>query len=396
MRVLIITQFYYPDVTACAFRIKETADWLAANGCQVHVIAGEPHKGRLEAQSQDNPRIRVTRVPLADHEGGGKWNYIRHYLSFMFGAISQAALHPPVFDVVWATSPPLFAGVAGYFIARLKKAKFCLDIRDIWPESAVVAGQISGSGLLFKSAKIVEKLLYRVADRTSCVAAPMSAYIAAISRRRRPTVIYNAIPEEMLGNEPEPVTAMPKSISILYIGNMGFCQNLSLVIEAARILKAQGISDIKFRIVGNGIEKPMLREIANKYLLENVSIEGIVDKNRAIVMIKESSALMLHLKDDGTMDKTIPSKVFDYLAGGRPILYGLKGEAASILAESGGNLYYDPADATQLAQRAIELRDNYLILAKKAVKNREMVKEKFLRERMAAKLLCLFKQMIEL
>ncbi len=391
-RILIISQFYYPDVTACAFRIKETADWLAKKGCQVHIIAGEPHKGQLQQQMVDNPQIKVTRVPLFKYEGGGKWNYIRHYLSFMFGAIRQSCLHPPVFDVVWASSPPLFTGIAGFFIAKIKRAKFCLDIRDIWPESAVVAGQISDTGILFKSAKVVEKALYRLADRITCVAEPMADYIAAISKRRRPEVIYNAIPEAMLGSEPEAFNHQPDEISILYIGNMGYCQNLSLVLDAAEILQRKNISGISFKLVGNGVEKAMLEEIKLKKSLKNVEITGIVDKKRAIELIKESHALMLHLKDDGTMDKTIPSKVFDYLAGGRPILYGLKGEAARILAESGGNSYYDPASSEQLAQRAIELQKNYRQLAQKAFLNREMVKRRFLRERMAEKLLNIFRK----
>ena len=393
LQVLIVSQFYYPDVTACAFRIKETADWLAENGCQVHIIAGEPHKGQLSQEFSDNPKIKITRVPLFKYEGGGKWNYIRHYLSFMFGAIRQAWQHPPAFDVVWATSPPLFTGIAGYFIAKLKKAHFCLDIRDIWPESAVVAGQISGSGLLFKSAKLVEKALYRLADQITCVAEPMANYIASISKRRKPEIIYNAIPSSMLGSEPEQTTSSPDSIRILYIGNMGYCQNLSLVIGAAKILKERQFNDIHFQLVGNGIEKPILEDLCREHSLTNVEISGIVAKDEAIAMIKNSDALMLHLKDDGTMDKTIPSKVFDYLAGGRPILYGLKGQAADILEESGANLYFDPVNALELADRAIELKKNYLQLSKNALQNRKMVKDRFLRERMAEKLLGIFRAM---
>ncbi|MFZ5951179.1 MAG: glycosyltransferase family 4 protein [Candidatus Rifleibacteriota bacterium] len=391
-RILIISQFYYPDITACAFRIKETADWLAQQGCEVHIIAGEPHKGQLGQQLPDNPLIRVTRVPLFKFDGKGRWNYIRHYLSFMLGAIAQAGLHPGNFDVIWASSPPLFTGIAGFVVAKLKKARFCLDIRDIWPESAVVAGQISGNGILFNSAKVVEKLLYRLADQITCVAQPMADYIQKISKRRRPEVIYNAIPAEMLGEEPAKPDAAPEQLNILYIGNMGFCQNLSLVIEAADLLKKQNHHGIRFKLVGNGVEKKLLEEEIARRALDNVEIHGIVPKDEAINLIKTSDALMLHLKDDGTMDKTIPSKVFDYLAGGRPILFGLKGEAAKILAESGGNLYYDPASPEWLARRAVELQQNYLVFARKATINREMVKQRFLREKMAEKLLSIFRE----
>ena len=389
LRILFVTQFYYPDVTACAFRMHETAQLLAKLGCEVEVIAGEPHKGDLGQQIDDGP-VKVSRVRLIRYEGKGKWNYIAHYLSFMFGAIKVSKRHRGHFDVIWASSPPLFTGIAGWAIAKLKGTRLCLDIRDIWPESAVVAGQISGTGFLFKAAKVVEWLLYRLANRLTCVAKPMADYIEKTSGGRRPDIIYNAIPKSMVADQALPVDRKPDPMRILYIGNMGYCQNLSLVIEAAALLAAEGNRQIRFVLVGNGIEKSMLEEAVKGRQLDNVEIHGIVSKDRAIEMIRETHALMLHLKDDGTMDKTIPSKVFDYMAGGRPILYGLKGEACDILSSVAGNLYYDPADAAQLAAQAKHLHANYSQMATTAAANLHLVREKFLRDRMAERLKDLF------
>jgi hypothetical protein len=337
LKILFITQFYYPDVTACAFRIHETALLLKKLGCEIEVIAGEPHKGHVEGQKTDDDGIKVTRVPLFKHEGKGKWGYIRHYLSFMFAAIKASARHRGPFDAVWASSPPLFTGIAGLVIARMKRAPLCLDIRDIWPESAVVAGQISEDGSLFRIAKVVEKLLYRLSDHITCVARPMAEYIKNLSGRQ-PTIIYNAIPASMTLEKALPVESSPQRLTILYIGNMGFCQTLSLVLDAASILREQKAEQIHFLLVGSGIERTMLEKSIKDRGLTNVEISGVVSKERAIEMIRNAHALMLHLKDDGTMDKTIPSKVFDYMAGGRPILYGLKGEACEILGTVAGNL----------------------------------------------------------
>ncbi|OGK08868.1 MAG: hypothetical protein A2W80_06480 [Candidatus Riflebacteria bacterium GWC2_50_8] len=393
LRVLFVTQFYYPDVTACAFRMHETAQLLSRMGCAVEVIAGEPHKGNLGEQIDDG-KVKVSRVKLIKYEGKGKWNYIAHYLSFMFGAVKAARRHRGAFDVVWASSPPLFTGMAGWAIARLKSTRLCLDIRDIWPESAVVAGQISGTGFLFKAAKVVEWLLYRLADQLTCVARPMADYIEKTSGGRRPQIIYNAIPHNMVSELPLPIESEPAPLRILYIGNMGYCQNLSLVIEAAALLAAEGNQQIRFVMVGNGVEKPMLEAAIKERNLSNVEIHGIVSKERAIEMIRETHALMLHLKDDGTMDKTIPSKVFDYMVGGRPILYGLKGEACDILGSVAGNLYYDPADPAQLAEQAKYLQQNYRQLALTASANLTLVKENYLRDRMAERLKEIFSRMV--
>ncbi len=393
LRVLIVSQFYYPDVTACAFRMRETAQLLAGMGCKVHVVAGEPHKGQIEQQQIDDGPIRVSRVKLIKYEGRGKWNYIAHYLSFMFGAIKAARHHHGKFDVIWASSPPLFVGLAGMVISWFKKAPMCLDIRDIWPESAVVAGQIKANSLLFKGAKLVEQILYRGCSRITCVARPMASYIANLSGGRVPEVIYNAIPAEMVASKALPVEAEPESLNILYIGNMGYCQNLSLVVEAAKLLTSRGETGIRFQLAGSGIEKPLIEAAIKTAQLTNIEVSGLVAKEKAIEMIRNSHALMLHLKDDGTMDKTIPSKVFDYMAGGRPILFGLKGEACEILGAIEGNLQYDPADAASLADQAIYLRQNYRRLATAATANLAQVRANYLREGMVARLIAIFRGM---
>ncbi|GAB1353386.1 hypothetical protein MASR1M12_21220 [Erysipelotrichia bacterium] len=190
-----------------------------------------------------------------------------------------------------------------------------------------------------------------------------------------------------------PADSEPEPMTVLYIGNMGYCQNLSLVVEAARRLAEAGENRIKFQLVGSGIEKPLIEKAVKDAGLSNVEILGLVSKERAIEMIRNAHALMLHLKDDGTMDKTIPSKVFDYMAGGRPILYGLKGEASDILGSIHGNLYYDPADPAQLADRCLELLKNYRELASAAAENLSVVRQRFLREVMTGKLLNIFKNL---
>jgi glycosyltransferase involved in cell wall biosynthesis len=385
MKILIISQFFYPDVTAAAFRIKETADLLSAKGHEVHVIAGEPHKGQIEGEKIDDGNLKITRVPIYKYQGRGKWDYILHYFSFMLGAMLAAFKHPGKFDVVWASSPPLFTGISGLVVSILKRAKFALDIRDIWPESAAVTGQISTEGFLFKAAKKVEKYLYKKAKLLSCVAKPMAKYLKETSGKN-PVVIYNSIPKNMTLPPKQTPANNPTNLEILYIGNMGYCQNLSLVLDAAKILQQKGIKTIKYVLIGNGVEKPILEKRVSEEKLDNVDIRDIVPKSEALELIKTSSALMLHLKADGTMDKTIPSKVFDYMAGGRPILYGLNGEAADILGKIPGNLYYSPTSPDELAMQTINLKKDYKVYQQAAKQNLETVKQNFLREIMADKL----------
>ncbi len=386
LRILIVTQFYYPDVTACAFRMHETAQLLSKMGCDVSVVAGIPHKGTVGNAPIDDGNVKVTRVEMVKYTGGGKWNYILHYLSFMWNAIKAGSAIEGNFDVVWASSPPLFTGIAGWVIARKKAARFCLDIRDIWPESAVVAGQLSVESPMFKAAKIIEKWLYGAAQKITCVSKPMAAYIEGICKKK-PEIIYNSVPSSMVAENVVAPEANPNPLTILYVGNLGRVQNLPLIADAAKLLQDKGEKRILFKLVGDGAMREEFEKTVKEKHLDNIEIAGLVAKDEAMNMIRNSHALMLHLKDDGIMDKTIPSKLFDYMAAGRPILYGLKGEACEILGTDQGNLYYDPAKPAQLVAKAEELLANYNELASKAAQNHKKLKDDFLRDKMAEKLL---------
>jgi glycosyltransferase involved in cell wall biosynthesis len=388
---LILSQYYYPDVTAAAFRIKETVDILTARGHRVTVIAAEPHRGETGLSGPlDDGKAAVIRVPIRKTDGTGKWNYIRHYLSFMGNALWAGLTCRTRFDAVIATSPPLFTAIAGWCLSLWHQAPFILDIRDIWPDSAVTVGQIRRESLLYKMAKVVELVLYRKARLISCVAEPMGEYIHEVSRKK-PLIIYNGIPESYLS--PDPVAAarvasffQPGKRHIVYVGNMGFCQNLDLVLTTAATLQQRGIDDLHFLLIGTGVERPQLEERVARERLHNVTIAGPVGKTDAIELIRRADALSLQLKADETMEKTIPSKVFDYLIGGVPILYGIKGEGARILEQVPGNIAFEPDSTEGFLHAVLQIREKYDILAKLAGENIRLVRERFLRERLVEKL----------
>lgn len=391
-KYLIVSQYYYPDVTAAAFRIKETVDILLSLGHRVTVIAAEPHRGDIgKSRPIDDGRATVLRVPIVRISGKSKWNYILHYLSFMWNAILAAlSHHGPGPDVVLASSPPLFVGVAGWIISRITGGRFVLDIRDIWPDSAVVVGQLRRESIIFKVAKIVEKSLYKKARLVSCVARPMGDYIRAVSGKS-PVIIYNGIPRDYFQVNR---TAAGKIIhlladgkmNIMYVGNMGFCQNLDLVLDAALRFKEEGIQDIQFLLIGTGVERPLLEEKKRRLGLRNVVIDGPVQKEEAMELMRNASALCLQLKDDGTMEKTIPSKVFDYMVAGKPILYGIKGEGDEILRSVAGNLAFQPGSVDSFVGSIRELRRDYPALARAAEENSRRVQDQFVREDLVRKL----------
>ncbi len=391
---LIITQYYYPDITAAAFRIRETVDILKSKGHNIVVVAAKPHKGESVNKIQiDDGGIKVIRVPIIKYRGKGKWNYILHYLSFMIMAILAGLYRVKgKKDVVIASSPPLFVGVAGLIVSKFKRARFVLDIRDIWPDSAVVTGQLSKNSLLYKYAKKVEKRLYKVSHLISCVAKPMAAYIGDIVDSKKVVVVYNGLAEKYskLDNieksSSKNILLSKDKINIVYVGNMGWCQDLKLILISAQQIKNEGINNIVFYLIGDGVEKEELLRIKEEKQIGNVIIAGPVEKSEAVNLIYNSSVLFLQLKDDKTMEKTIPSKVFDYMIAGKPILFGIQGEGKEILSNVKGNIYFDSGSVESFNEALIKIQKNYNFFAVYAKENREIVIKDYSREKMVERL----------
>jgi glycosyltransferase involved in cell wall biosynthesis len=399
-KILIVSQYYHPDVTAAAFRIKEMADILSSNGHQIRVITAKPHKGIISSLAKtDDADIEVVRLPIIKYFGKGKWNYLAHYASFMLTAIFYYLVNfGRKYDLVFATSPPLPVGLAGFLMSALQGAKFVLDIRDIWPDSAVVAGQLQKNSLLYNFGKAMEQWLYRQADLITCVSRPMAAYIQGFTPGKKVGVIYNGVPHKYLGGEGvsgnhNQEIFQENKINIIYLGNMGYVQNLQMVLEAAKQIREE-MGDVVFYLVGDGIEKTKLEEMKKDGSIDNVIIMGPVAKGRAMQLMHQSSALFFHLKDDIIMEKTVPSKVFDYMTAGKPILFGIKGEGKMILEQVKGNIYYQPDSTESFIKAVRRLTQNYDQLSKNAQENMVIVGKNYTREKMVEKLERHFRELL--
>ena len=184
MRILVVCQYYSPDITAAAFRIRETVDLLKKGGHDLRVITAEPHKSEVAVDEAADEAEGVYRVPVSAIARGVR-GYLSHYLLFVLhslwvGVKQRFGSWRP--DIIWTSSPPLFIGITGRTLARLYGCPMVFDIRDIWPQSAVAADQISEDGRAYKLGRILERRLYGGADHITCVSQPMADYIAGRNR----------------------------------------------------------------------------------------------------------------------------------------------------------------------------------------------------------------------
>lgn len=384
-KILILSQYFPPDITAAAFRISETAKIInSKNGWEADILTAKPHKTKKEENTNKAKfKYLVIRAPIKKLFKGGTVNYLLHYVSFMLSSILWGIIKTKSsYNYLVTSSPPLFIGISGWILSKIKRANFILDIRDIWPDSAVSTEKISKNGFLYKIGKKMEFFLYKKAELITCVSTPMKKYIERYAKNNV-IVLYNGFFTEL--SKSSKLKSKEKGIyTITYLGNLGHAQEISTVIRVAEKIDKK---NIKFFLIGEGVKRKELEEEVIRKKLKNVEFKGPFSKEESLEYMLSSSALLINLKDSKTFEKTIPSKVFDYMYANVPILFGIRGEGEKILSNVSGNISFEPSNPESLKEAVIKLINNYTFYKKNAAVNRELLFEKYTREAMIKKLL---------
>lgn len=388
MRILFICQFFSPDITAAAFRMTDLARLLTEAGEQVRVITSNPHKAYVadvDDRSFEEAGIRVERCTIPKVVGTGTRAYLRHYLSFVSGSVRlgfrawREGWRP---DVIYVSSPPLFVGISGRLLSILFRRPMVFEVRDIWPDAAVSAGQLSDNGSAYRWGQRLERYLYRKAAHITCVAQPMRDYLTQYAKVPV-TVVYNGISTE-LSSQPSVVVDRPAADrrTLLYAGNMGHVQQLDLLLRSvAKLASRPEMENWQIQLLGAGAQLSNLQSLARELdITDRVKFLPAVTREEAARCMAQADVLYLHLMADETMEKTIPSKLFDYLMAARPVLAGLAGEGKEILESTAANVVFPPGDQNRLEQALLKTVTNWSSLDSAAGCNKELVLEKFTRK----------------
>jgi glycosyltransferase involved in cell wall biosynthesis len=365
LRVLLLSQYFPPEIGATQTRIQAFAEYLADRGHDVTVICEFPnhpqgvipsaYRGRIYEDDRSNS-YRVLRVWVRAHEEKTQATRLSFYLSFMALATAVSPLVGDV-DVVIATSPPLFTGLAGLFIARMKRAPFVLDVRDLWPAAATSLGQIS-PGLVTRSGLWLERFLYRSAAQVVAVTQPFCEHIDALRGPAQPA--SRLIPNgtlDLFFEEPERLERFgvpPEQFLVTFAGTHGIAQALPSVLDAAERLNGEA----HFAFVGDGPVKGIVVDDAARRELRNVSFHPQVPLEEILPALAGADALLVPLSAHPTFASFVPSKLMDFMAVGRPVLVSASGEAARLTEQSGAGVVVAPEDPDALATAVARLAGN--------------------------------------
>jgi glycosyltransferase involved in cell wall biosynthesis len=372
MHILFLTDNFPPEVNAPASRTFEHCqEWVKA-GHQVTVITGAPnfpqgkvypgYRNRLR-QCETMAGIRVIRVWTYVTANEGFAKRILDYLSFMMSAILNSPwVRKP--DLVIGTSPQFFTACAAYVVSRMKRVPFVFELRDIWPESIKAVGAMGDSPLIRMFEKI-EMFLYRKAARIVSVtesfkrtlvnrgidAAKIEIVTNGVDITRFQPMVKDAELTARYGLEGKFVAG--------YIGTHGMAHALETILDAAETLRHQPNGDLfRFILLGHGARKDWLMQQAREKGLDNVIFIDSVSKEEVPRYWSLLDVSIIHLKKTPLFETVIPSKMFECMGMGIPILHGVHGESAEIVERAQAGVVFEPENHQDLCDKLQRLRVN--------------------------------------
>ncbi len=407
MKLLILTQYFPPEVGAPQNRLFELARELTGLGVEVSVLTAMPNYPQMEIypgykdktfMRENMGGIDVYRSSIFVSKNKSIVPRLRNYFSFVISSMRVGKKLPANFDFLMCESPPLFLGYSALYLSRAKKARLIFNVSDLWPESAEKLGVVTNRFFLNMAYRL-EARLYR---RSAMVTGQTQGICKSIGTRF-PSVKTYWLPNGVDLSYYDPATITKgdwrknngfsdSDFIFLYAGILGLAQGLEVIIQSA--FELRHFPELKFVLMGSGPEKEKLLKLASEMGATNVVFLDPVPKSEMPVVLRSVDAAVIPLKKLDLFLGAIPSKIFENLAMEVPVLLGVDGEARELFVNQGNcALYFEPGNVEALSEAIVALRNNEPLKKSLAVKGRAYVQQNFNRTTIAA---AFFKKLKEL
>jgi len=385
IRLIIHTQYYPPEIGAPQNRLSELANELANHGVEVIVLTAMPNYplGKIYPgygglfRIEYHNKIRIIRCAIIPSQKASFLPRLVNYFSFVIFSLIIGFLKLPKSDYLLTESPPLFLGITGYLLSKLKNAQWIFNVSDLWPQSAVELGVIESSSFAFRVSSKLEALFYKHAW---LVTGQSKAIIENIRSRFPETNLYHLsngvdttaflelIPEE------HPIT------KIVYAGLHGMAQGLDQIVEAAHVLRKE---PVEFVLVGDGPEKQNLIRLKDERQIQNISFKDPVFKADIPQILSMADVIFVPLKIQLT--GAVPSKLYEAMASAKPVILMAGDEAAEIVNNAHCGIVIQPGDVSGLVEAIKILAFNRKLRLEMGMAGRIYVDEHFNRRMIAGR-----------
>jgi glycosyltransferase involved in cell wall biosynthesis len=372
MQILYLHQFFITRAGVGGTRSYEFARRFVASGHRVRMVTAGEGSSTVEG-------IDVVGVPGAYSDYMSATAATDRDRMVAFGRFAAgataAALRGPRPDVIYATSPPLTIAAPALAAVARWRAPLVFEVRDLWPEAPIQMGALSNPRLQ-RQARSLEQQAYRRARR-----------VIALSPGIRDGVIASGVPEGkvvLVPNasdldlfRPSPPPPFDERFVVSYFGTMGEANDLSLAIEAARL-----VPDMSFVLMGDGKRRAELERTAPP----NVEFPGPAASKEAVAALAARSGACLTLfKDVPVLATNSPNKLFDTFAAGRPAIVNMDGWMRELVEDNDAGLYV--RDAGELAQKLAWLRAHPEEVSRMGRNGRDLAEREFDRDLLAGRVL---------
>ena len=395
MRILLIHQAFAALGEPGGTRHHEFCRWLAENGHTVTVVTG-----RVSYLTGDT--VSSEAMPKEEIDDAGVhivrcWSYRSYHRSFVHRAVSFlsfmltsffASLRQGPLDVVWGTSPPLMQGGTAWAVARVRRAAFVFEVRDLWPEFAIAVGVLRNR-LLIRLSLWLERFLYRRAD---ALVVNSPGFIEHVESRgaRRVDLVPNGADVDMFSSAEHGQAfrrkhGLEEAFVVLYAGAHGLSNDLGVVLDAAAQLGDH--PQIVLVLLGDGKEKPGLMARASAERLQNVRFVAPLPKREMAEALAAADACLAILKPLAAYRTTYPNKVFDYMAAGKPTILAIDGVIRQVVEQAEAGIFVPPGDGSALAEAILKLAADDDRRRQMGLSARRAVERSFDRRMLAAQLL---------
>lgn len=335
--IWLINYYSYPPGTSSWRRHFDLGKLLVKDGYSLNIIGGSFVHDRKKHILNKSEKYRIEKYEgvkyhiLNGISYSGSFKRILSMIEFMIKVFFYEKKIKEKPEVIYCSCPHPFNGLISWYLSKKYKAKFILEIRDLWPETWVEMGAITRKSIIYKIFAWIEKFLYKKADKIITLMPGAFLYIEKLGiSKDKIEWISNGVDLEKFDedSEKEPIYKFDKDkINFLYTGSIGIANALDEIFEVAKLLKDD--EEIVFNFIGEGPLKEKYIKFCEENKLDNVKFYPVVSKDNIPSFLKQADVLMTFAKKSDLYKYGIsPNKLFEYLASSKPIIFS-------------GNIYND-------------------------------------------------------
>jgi len=385
LKILYFHQHFSTPAGSTSTRSYEFGKALVKEGHDVTIVCGSywiansglsgPFRKGIRSGKVKGINVIELELPYSNSHGflQRTWLFIRYSLSGIKFALNRD------YDILFATSTPLTAGIPGIFAKLLRKKKFIFEVRDLWPELPREMGVITNPVIL-RLMDILESITYNYSDKCIALAPGIAEGIKKKAPGKDIVIIPNGSDETGL-----PFSKMKKTdnkLIAVFTGAHGPANGLDAVLDAAGVLIENKEKDIEIQFIGDGKLKPELKTRAEKEKLTNCKFLDPMPKNDLFKYLQESADVGLMILDNipAFYNGTSPNKFFDYISLGLTVLNNYPGWLAKMITENKCGVTVPPGDPIKFADALTSLKNDETTLQKYGGNARALSRKRFSRK----------------